>query len=370
MALDRITLKNFKIHRSTELDFSGRLNFIVGGNGQGKTTILEAIYFLCTTKGFKNLSDQECLHFGESAFEMAGSFSGGNNHKVRVYYAPAEGKRSYFLDGKAIHRAANIIGKFPVVLLTPEDHSLTQGSPTGRRKFIDSILSQASEYYLDCLLDYNKVIKQRSALLSLMKEQPRKEYFTQLEVWDDKLVSRGTEIINRRTQFISEFAAYIKTAYTRILPDAEIPEIQYEPLPGISGEIDTAQFRRCLEERRNEEIRRVLNLTGPHRDDFVFEVNEKNLKTYGSQGQHKTFQVALRFAQFYYLMDRTGVQPVFLLDDAYSELDKQRARHISEFLNDVGQAFITMTDFSNYEFLVNQNSDQIIYVEAGKALRK
>jgi DNA replication and repair protein RecF len=113
-----------------------------------------------------------------------------------------------------------------------------------------------------------------------------------------------------------------------------------------------------------------MNLTGPHRDDFVFQVNEKNLKTYGSQGQHKTFQVALRFAQFYYLMDRTGVQPVFLLDDAYSELDKQRARHISEYLNDVGQAFITMTDFSNYEYLVNQNSDQIIYVEAGQTVGK
>ncbi len=367
MAVDRLSITNFKIHRSSELDFSKRLNFIVGGNGQGKTTILEAIYFLCTTKGFRSLTDAEYLRFGESSFELSGVFSGGNTHKTRIYYSTAEGKRTYFLDGKPVYRASGIIGKFPVVLLTPEDQELTQGSPTARRKFVDSILSQASDYYLECLLDYNKVIKQRSALLTLIKEQQRKEYFTQLEVWDDKLVKRGTEIIRKRKQFITDFTSYVETAYQRILPEAEHPEIVYSPLAGFDGEIDEEIFRKKLEERKGEELRRVMNLTGPHRDDFVFRINGKNLKTYGSQGQHKTFQVALRFAQFYYLMDITGAKPIFLLDDAYSELDKKRAYNISEYLNDVGQAFITMTDFSNYEFLVNKSSDQVLNVKAGQA---
>ncbi len=370
MALEHVELNNFKIHRKTEFDFSDRLNFLVGGNGQGKTTVLEAIYFLCTTKGFRNSSDSECINFDGNNFEISGKFRDTISNDVRVYFAPGESRRTYFLDGKPVYRPSSIIGKFPVVLLTPEDHELTQGGPGGRRKFVDAILSQASEYYLGCLLDYGKVLKHRSSLLSQIKVHSRQEYLSQLEVWDEKLVKSGTVLINKRGEFIEEFAEYITTAYRRIFPDGEIPFIGYEPFPGAASSINESFFMEKLLQRRNEELRRESNLTGPHRDDFIFSVDNKNLKSFGSQGQHKTFQVALRFAQYYYLKNVTGKKPLFLLDDIYSELDKKRAFNISGYLNDIGQSFLTMTDFSNYEQVVNQSSDKVFYVKEGQAQRE
>ena len=190
MILSSIHLKNFRSHKNTNLIFSEKLNYIVGGNGQGKTSILESIYFLCTTKGYNSKSDNEVTRFNEKEFEIKGSFKDLTENDIRIYFSLEENKKYYFQNSKLVNRLSDVIGKFPVVILTPADHSITQGSPGDRRKFVDSVISQSSETYLKLLLDFNRTLRQRSSLLTRIKEQYRKSQavYNELDAWTTKLL--------------------------------------------------------------------------------------------------------------------------------------------------------------------------------------
>ncbi len=365
MILSEVHLKNFRSHKNTNIIFSDSLNYIVGGNGQGKTSILEAIYFLCTTKGYNSKSDIEVVRFNENEFEVNGIFKDLTENSSRIFYSLNENKKYYFQNSKQVSRSADIIGKFPVVILTPADHSITQGSPGDRRKFVDSVISQASETYLKNLLDYNKTLRQRSSLLTQIKETRRRNLFDELEAWTVKLVQSGSEIIRQRIKFVKEFNEFIKESFNVIMGSYEIPSMQYYYLDGYEGDDIQNKFLETVDAKRDEELRRATNVVGPHRDDYIFEINNLNLRTYGSQGQHKTFQVVLRFAQFFYLKDVTGKTPIFLLDDVFGELDTNRSIKISEYLRNVGQAFITLTDFTNLGFLKSGEKDKIIRLNQG-----
>jgi DNA replication and repair protein RecF len=359
MFLSSISLKNTRKHTDTHIDFADKLNYIVGGNGVGKTTILEAIYYLCTTKSCLTQADKEVVKIGETGFNITGNFNGRTNDEVKINYSVTENKKAFLLSNKQIHKFSDIIGKFPVVLLSPSDHSITQGYPAERRKFVDSVISQASRTYLNLLLEYNRTLKQRSSLLSRLREL-NKTQNRELNAWNENLVQTGAEIINHRNSFVLEFAFYIKEAYKNILGSKEEPGISYHFLEGnCEGSIEKC-FSSLLDQRREEELRRATNLVGPHRDDFVFDINNLNLKSYGSQGQHKTFQTILRFAEYFYLRDKTETSPIFLLDDVFGELDAERAAAISDYLSTVGQAFITLTDFGNFAFLKTGDDDKII----------
>jgi DNA replication and repair protein RecF len=365
MVLTSIHLRNFRIHKETLLNFSGNLNYIVGGNGQGKTSILEAIYYLCTTKSNNTKTDSEVVSFNEKEIEIKGLFKDKTEDQVRVFYSLESNKRFYFLNNKQIHRSAEIIGKFPVVILTPADHAITQGPPGERRKFVDSVISQASEIYLKNLLDYNRTLRQRSSFLSQAKEYRKRDILAELDAWTKKLLQSGTELITRRLKFIDEFNHYIMDSFSVIMGDNESPSVSYSYLNEYMGDDIEGRFEELLRENYEEEIRRGTNLIGPHRDDFIFEINGLNLKTFGSQGQHKTFQVVLRFAEFFYLKEICGKNPIFLLDDVFGELDANRAVKISEYLRSVGQAFITITDFANFSFLERKGNDMLIKINNG-----
>lgn len=367
MTIDFIELENFRLHKKTKLKFSKELNYIVGGNGQGKTTILEGIYYLCTTKSLNQSSDNEAVNFDSNFFEVKGKFSDLTTNTARVYYDTEVNKKSIFIDDKQIYRASAVIGKFPVVTLTQSDHAITLGAPSERRKFVDSVISQSSETYLKILLEYNKTLRQRSSLLTQIKEANSKSLFDQLEAWTKNLIKNGTEIVKHRLSFISDFNDYLKTAYENIMGEIENPKIEYSFLDErAAGNIENV-FEEEIKNRREEELRRATNVVGPHRDDFEFIVNDYSLKKYGSQGQHKTFQIALRFGEFFFLNDKIGRKPVFLMDDIYGELDLFRAGKISDYLSKIGQAFITMTDFTKYDNLKKTENDLLINVKNGKA---
>lgn len=366
MIVRRLTLHDFRIHQSTELEFSPKLNFIVGGNGQGKTSLIEAVYFLCTTKNYKGAPDAELLRFGQQGYTVHAAFEDVTLSNVHIRYLSSENKRMYIKDGKAVHRAADIIGTFPVVLLTPEDHALTQGAPADRRKFIDSVISQYSSVYLGNILEYAKLLKQRTYILNRIRENPARSLTAELDAYTEKLIMTGSAIIHQRNEFLSEFRSFVVEVYREIMGEEESPSMDYHFLGGSSSEDILSLFRQKIYARRDEEIRRGLNLTGPHRDDIGFTINGNSLKSFGSQGQHKTFQVALRFAQFFYLKARSGKTPVFLLDDVFGELDAHRAGHISRYLTQVGQAIITMTDLSNTAYLREMNENRMFTVSSGR----
>ncbi|NWF89125.1 MAG: DNA replication and repair protein RecF [Ignavibacteriaceae bacterium] len=362
MILTSLRLKNFRCHKEVLLNFSENLNYIVGGNGLGKTAILESIYFLCTTKSQITSSDKEVVNFGEIGFEVYGSFSNQVTDEVSVVFTSETNKKNYYQNQKLKHRLSDIIGNFPIVILTPADHQITMGYSADRRKFIDSIYCQASRTYFKLLLDYNRTVKQRAALLNGMKENKFNKA-NELDAWTEKLIESGSELICYRKKFFSELETYVKQAYFEILNDRETPSLKYFYLSGYEGDNIKKHFTDLIEKFKNEELRRGTCLVGPHKDDFVFEINNINLRTFGSQGQHKTFQVALRFAEFFYLKEKTGKTPIFLLDDVFGELDTKRAVRISENLRKVGQTFITLTDFTNLSYLQRQNSDVVIKLD-------
>lgn len=364
MFLKWIKFENFRIYDSATIEFSDGLNFIVGGNGQGKTSVLESIYMYCTTKSFRTSSDSELVRFNCDSYSFNGQLLDTVNHNLRIFYSLNESKKTYFKDSKPVHKATEIIGKFPVVLLTPDDHSITAGYSIERRKFVDSVISQSSEMYLNHLLDYNKTLRQRADLLTKIRETGRRELIDQLDAWTEKLVQTGVELINYRRKFINELDPFIKKAYSLISNKKEAPSIYYKTISDDQSDLSRF-FTEKLNSLQKAEIAKGANLAGPHKDDFVLYINDKELRTYGSQGQHKTFQVSLRFAQFFYLKEKLGKNPFFLLDDVFGELDTERSVAISDFLREIGQAFITLTDFSNYKFLKRSADDRLISVDKG-----
>jgi DNA replication and repair protein RecF len=363
MFLSSIGLRNIRKHADTKIEFANKLNYIVGGNGVGKTTILESIYYLCTTKSCVTTADSEVVKIGENSFGIHGQFAGLTNDNVQIEYSSNENKKVYLLSNKQISRFSNIIGKFPVVLLSPADHSITQGYPAERRRFVDSVISQGSKTYLNLLIEYNRTLKQRAYLLNRIKEDNSKD-LGELDAWNEKLITAGVEIIKHRKNFVIEFESYISDSYQKILYNREEPKIHYYFLDGKCPDNLEACFEQLLNQRAENEIRRGTNLVGPHKDDFIFDINGISLKSYGSQGQHKTFQTVLRFAEFFYLKDKTGTAPIFLLDDVFGELDAERAASISNYLSTVGQAIITLTDFGNSSFLKRGKEDRIIKISA------
>jgi DNA replication and repair protein RecF len=365
MVLKELELTNFRLHKSSKINFSEKLNYIVGGNGQGKTTILEAVYYLCTTKNLLSSSESEIVSFDEDFFEAKGKFKELTEDQSKVLYQKDINKKLFYLNDKQVFRSSAVIGKFPIVTLTQPDHAITQGAPADRRKFVDMVISQTSETYLKILIEYNKILKQRSRLLIQIFETKNYSLLQQLDSWTEMLIDNGAELIKHRSSFISDFNGYLENAYTRILEKREIPFVDYDYKAGDSIESIRADLAEMIENQKDEELRRCANLVGPHRDDFVFHINGLELKKYGSQGQHKTFQIALKFAQFFYMKEKLSRTPVFLLDDVFGELDSYRAEKISDYLREVGQAFITLTDFTRFEKLNVNESNTLLTVNNG-----
>ncbi|MBU2446244.1 MAG: DNA replication and repair protein RecF [Bacteroidetes bacterium] len=366
MFLRSLSLLNFRLHKNTVLNFSEGLNYIVGGNGQGKTTVLEAIHYISTTKSFVANSETETLNFGETFYEIKANVLDLIDDNMVIRYDVNENKKQYALNGKLVTSPSEIIGRYPVVLLSPRDSKITEESPQDRRKFVDSIISQFSISYFQKFLEYKRILRQRASLLFQIRESYRQELIDELKVWTEKLIITGSKLIKSRIQFISEFRPYVESAYAFIMEGIENPDILYQT---ISEEIDSdieSHFRRLIEEESDNELRRATNLIGPHRDDYKFLLNGIDLKTFGSQGQHKTFQVALRFAEYFYLRDKLNKNPFFLLDDVFGDLDRARGKKISEHLGDLGQAFITLTDFTDISELKNSEKDSVVKVKNGK----
>lgn len=343
--LTSLSLKFFRIHERNYFEFEDGINFILGLNGSGKTTILEAIHYLCVTKSFFSISDNEAVNFKSEFFDIEGSFNSEVKRKIRIFFSKIENKKLVFKDDKTLSKASEILGLNPVVVFTPEDYKLTYGYSQERRKFVDYCISQYNLNYLEALVEYNKILKNRKALLEKIRSENNKQYFEELNAWSEKLIKTGAFISYKRYEFIKEFANYLKITYERIMENIELPEIKYYEEKDLLEKDFYEKFKTDYSKLKSEEINRKSNLFGPHREDFIFTINNFEIKKFGSEGQNKTFQAALKFAQYFFLKDKLKKDPLLLLDDPFGVLDSIRARKLSEFLKNVKQSFIAATDY-------------------------
>lgn len=367
MRLTTLTLHNFRNHLLSSFEFDERTNILFGDNGQGKTNVIEAISFLCLTKSFYASGDNVVLNFQELFFEVSGNIclDNGEEETVRVAYDRAENDKVYAINKHDVEKFSSVIGRFPVVICSPEHAPITNGGPSERRKFIDFVLSQTQKRYVQDLLEYRRVIKHRNKLL-LDRKLLHRDVESALIPWDEQLVQLGSRLMYARQQFVKEFQRYIADAYHHLIGHEEEPSLSYVPSVHFEGEHTVQQFEEKLREaliHSHDEERRVGSTSvGPHRDEILFMINGYDLRKFASQGQHKTYLVALKIGEFFYLKERHGESPIFLLDDIFSELDEHRAGQLLDFVSDLSQTFITTTNLQPLKNITSRNEKSRLFV--------
>ncbi len=380
MLIEKLFLTQFKNYKICSLSFSPKINFIVGNNGNGKTNLLEAISMLCFTKSFLLNSDDECVMLGENYFNIRGEFNNlkHNRKSVQYNYDKSGSEKKILINKELLSKYSEHIGTIPVVILSPKDIVLTTGSPSERRRNFDILISQASPVYLDNLRKYSRTLKQKN---SLLKESLQTDSLEKVvDGWNEKLAEYGSQIIKKRLQFTSEM---------QILMDKIFPELvdNYQPIikyvneqmdyENKSDENLQSAFYECLKNNFRDEVSRKLSLAGIQRDDFQFSMikngEEFAIRNFASQGEHKTFLIALKLCEFEYLkgnlMRTTEEVPIMLFDDIFSELDGSRISRFAKLVNRYGQVFITT---ANNGTIMNFNNGGInesstIKVEYGAA---
>ncbi|MEI6817606.1 MAG: DNA replication/repair protein RecF [Bacteroidota bacterium] len=338
MYLKNLHLLNFKNYISLDIEFDDGINCFVGNNGEGKTNLLDAIYYLSMCKSYFNYSDTQNIKQGEQFFLVKGSFDKGNSEEeIYCGFKIKEGK-VFKRNQKEYARLAEHIGLFPCVIISPTDINLVWQGSEDRRKLIDAIISQFDPTYLDNLINYNKVLAQRNALL---KKFASNRYFSEseLEVWDDMMEALGTKIHSVRKEFLNLFVPTFNNYYQLLSDGKEQVGLDYE------SNLNDLDFKQAL--KASVEKDRVLQYTsvGIHKDDLTFTINDFPLKKHGSQGQQKSFLIALKLAQFEYIKNKKGIKPLLLLDDIFDKLDQGRVERLMTLVSDdaFGQIFVTDT---------------------------
>jgi len=373
LLLRKLNLRNFRNYTGQDFNFNPRFNFIHGDNGEGKTNILEAVSFISYGKSFLSSADADCVRFESDDFDVNGVYENeiGNVYNVSAGYNKTLKKKSFLLNNEKVERySSEIFGKFPVVFFSPHSMSITYGNPSERRKFFDMLIAQTSRFYLDLLKDMVRVLKQKNALLKNQlssKTYSGNDFTHLLETYNKSLSKYSAEIVFRRLKFLEEFIVYFRESFGFLVPSGDEPWIDYdselfengrpmsdEVIPSLDEIIRLHE--NLMERKTAEEIARGISLVGAHRDDYFFLLRKMNLagtgkiefslKKFASQGEHKTFVIALKLAEYHFLKDKLGNSPLLLLDDLLSELDHGRVLKIVSHLKDYGQIFLTATDLT------------------------
>ena len=381
MRLNQLVLRNFRSYADCEIEFTDRVNLIVGENAQGKTTLLEAIYFLSTAKSHRTYPDNELIRHNESWFYLKGEIAAtdGSPPDPEPHVQPLNlmtvevsnelsGKKRFKFNGIVQKKLSQWIGQFNVVFFSPESLTLVKGSPADRRRFSDLLISQINSGYLNSLQNYQFALKQRNELLKQVRSKQASPDF--LDPWDDILIAEGISIIRTRVGIFDQLKTYVQAKHTELTGNRETLELKYQPSPEkIDGTIEqgrggpsvprpgviggaTELFRRSLQSSRSYDILRGMTSVGPHRDDFKLILESQSAgvmyfqeaKAFGSQGQQRTIALALKLGELELIRETTGKTPIVLLDDVFSELDEERSSFLFILLGRLNaQTFITST---------------------------
>ncbi len=340
--ISSIILKNFRIFSENSIKFSPGINVITGNNGQGKTSILEGIYYLSISKSFRVNNDQNVIRYNSDYFEINGKICSGKKDNIRLYYSVKDGKHIFLNKSKI--RSTDLLGRYPTVILSLEDLELTYGVPTTRRRFFDILLSQLDVKYLENLKRYKKVISQKNKLLSVYNSS----YEDELKAWNRQITEYGSYLVYQRLNFVKFLNDNITTIYRRVSGKEEKIIIKYNSSFGdLESNDPVEKIKILLKDEINKNVKKEINkessLIGPHRDDIGFYKDDYLIKSFASQGENKTFLISLKFIEALYIKEKTNNYPVILLDDIFGELDKQRITNLSKLLSSLGQVFITTT---------------------------
>ncbi|MET3537450.1 DNA replication/repair protein RecF [Chryseobacterium limigenitum] len=365
MIINKLSLYNFKNHSEKKFEFSPQINCFVGNNGVGKTNILDALHYLSVGKSFLGNTDINNIKKDEDFFTIDAEIQNDNSEDIIKISQPKESKKIIKKNDKSYDRMADHIGYLPSVMISPYDSNLISDSGESRRKFLDSMISQTNSEYLFELIQYQKTIQQRNALLKYFAKN-RVFDKDSLEIYDDPISRSGTKIFEKRREFVSQLNPIVQNFYNIISGGKETVSVIYES--HLFDGFDSAQpdkvFRDLLKD--NIERDRMLTYTskGIHKDDLLFDMDTVLIKKIGSQGQQKSFLIALKLAQMSLVKELTGKTPILLLDDIFDKLDDHRVSQLIELVNqeNFGQIFITDTHRERTESVVkNINEESIIF---------
>ena len=358
MILQSLNILNYRNIREASLEFSPKLNCLVGLNGQGKTNVLDAIYLLSFTKSAFTSQDSLNITHGEELAMVQGNYG-----EFVISCGLRRGvKKQFRKDKKDYPRLLDHIGLIPLVMVCPADHQLIEEGSDERRRFMDVVIGQRNRKYLDCLATYNALLKQRNALLKQYADAPNPPDDL-LEVLEWQMVEPAEYIFRARTDFFREFEPYFQEVYKVISGSAEIPNLRY------ISQLQDRDLREAYVRTRKRDLILGWTSQGPHKDDLDMRLGDFPLKQVGSQGQQRTFVLALKLAQALYLADTTGEAPILLLDDIFDRLDSERVERIVAMVQgeQFGQIFITDTDRQHLSDIIQPGPDaKIFHVENGQ----
>lgn len=338
MQLRSLKLTNWKNFESAELAFAERLVLFTGLNGMGKTNLLDAIHYLCMTRSYFGLREKLLVRHGADFFRLDGQFEkAGRHHRVVAKVVPGK-KKEFEVDGTPVPTLADHIGQFPVVMIAPADIQLAYEGSESRRKMLDAALAQTDKAYLDHLVQYSRLLKHRNHLLRQLAERPHQPHDL-LDTIDHQMAAPAQAIHQRRAAWIERLNPLLQHYYEIVSEGRESVSCSYK------SQLDRQELTTLLAEKRRQDLALGYSTAGIHRDDLDFRIEGRPLKQFASQGQLKSFILALKLAQYQLFVEDRGLSPVLLLDDLFDKLDQRRVSRLLELLleQNFGQVGITDT---------------------------
>ncbi|MBU1151313.1 DNA replication/repair protein RecF [Patescibacteria group bacterium] len=358
MKLSTLQLENFRNYRDFSFNFTldPKITIFHGQNGLGKTNLLEAIYMLSLGKSFRSSHNEDLTKWDLDYFRIkAQALTGEEKSELEVFYSSYPNKKKNFKKNGVNLKNSEYIGNFLTVLFHPEDLNILYLSPSLRRRYLNILLSQVDREYLHALIKYTRTLKQRNALLHQIKKakfanQPTASLLQDLDAWDTELVEFGSTLIEKRLSLVESINEQLTKIYQRISGEKDEITADYE-----TKALTKEDFYMRLKNRRDIDLIQSTTTIGPHRDDLIFFINEKPLTTSASRGEIRTVLLALKLLEIEFIKQKTGLNPILLLDDVFSELDHERQDHLLDTIKDC-QSIITTTEIDNLHDLKGKSN--------------
>ena len=367
MIVNSLKIKNYRNFNEAEIELNDSLNIFIGDNGQGKTNLMESIYLASIGRTFRLNSENELINFHENKSIIEINLQKNNYNKKIVIQLEKNKKKQVLINGVKLDKTSEMIGVLNNVIFTPDDMKIIKGSPVERRKFVNIDISQIKPKYKYLLNKYKRICTERNIIL--------KNYYTKLQnkdiinIWNDYLVNIGTEIILYRQDYINKLKKYAVNIYSDISGNKEKFELNYLCNAGNINNMDKDEFTKHFYDKINaninQEIQNGTTMYGPHKDDIIIKINDKECKYFGSQGQQRSSILAIKLAEIEIIKEEIGEYPILLLDDVLSELDNKRKGFLINYIQGI-QTFITTTDDHDLNILTKNFNKKKFYINEGK----